>query len=208
MKCKIVVPNGDSLSYEVPVVKYWNIDPSKIKDELYALIPFQVFTARKEIEDIITDKTLDEEQRRQQVYAKLQSVKQTIEISGAVINEKQAAGKINYDDAEKMSSVIVYFNDHLYNRYTTYYAGFQEEVVGVVKKLIFDPAMATKAKINERVEDILETLQSKGEVPEGLENYIRSQTDIKVLRKLNAQAYSVKNVAEFEQYITILGKDG
>lgn len=62
----------------------------------------------------------------------------------------------------------------------------------MVKKLLFGPTMATKAKINDRVEDILETLQSKGDVSEHLEEHIRSQTDIKLLRKNNTQAYSVK----------------
>lgn len=54
-----------------------------------------------------------------------------------------------------------------------------------------------EGQIKEKIEDILEILESKGTIPTDLEQYVRKQTDIHILKRMFQEAIHAQTVDIF-----------
>ena len=54
---KINIPKGESLTYNVRVLRYWKYDLDKLyKENMYLLYPLQLFKLRKDMKWVLQDK--------------------------------------------------------------------------------------------------------------------------------------------------------
>ena len=55
LEMDLVLPNDDTITYQVPVLKLWEYDLNNLKNRnLYLLVPFKIFDFRKDIESIVS----------------------------------------------------------------------------------------------------------------------------------------------------------
>ncbi|MGB8957161.1 MAG: hypothetical protein WCC10_17450 [Tumebacillaceae bacterium] len=131
----------NKFEYKVPVKKFWNISVEELKDSLYALIPFHVFTARKQIADIEKDRGLSEDRKRQLIHRELSKVKGLLESSRNYLLEIHRAGKITDEDLDQMSTVMINLSHYLYRKFIAYYETFLVEVETMVTHVLNFEAM-------------------------------------------------------------------
>src|SRR5690606_3549335 len=81
---RLRLPDGQEIAYEVPAVRYWQWSPQDLRNKrMYALLPLQVFKARKRIRSISDSCRPEPEKRRliERQFANLkESVRQTVEV--------------------------------------------------------------------------------------------------------------------------------
>ncbi|MDQ8738682.1 hypothetical protein [Paenibacillus sp. LHD-38] len=106
LSCKIIIRDNDqSIDYKVPVLKYWEIDPVLLRDQLYALLPFQVFGSRKKIKEILDDKGLSDDKKKELIYEELSEVLLTVKRCGEEMLQKLDEKKISFDDMDDMDNM-------------------------------------------------------------------------------------------------------
>ncbi|MBL0385067.1 hypothetical protein JJB07_00285 [Tumebacillus sp. ITR2] len=136
---------GNQYEYRVPVKRFWEFTDEDFTGDLYALIPFQVFTFRKVISSIVQDQGLSDQEKKLFVHRELARLKECIEQSHEYILAVHRQRKITEDDVNKMSTVIYNLSRHLYNKFEPYYESFFVEVEQMVKSMI-DMKLLKQAK--------------------------------------------------------------
>ncbi|ARU62598.1 hypothetical protein CBW65_17700 [Tumebacillus avium] len=231
LSCVIELPpyeEPDRLHYKVPVKKFWNIKPRQFQTQLYALIPFHVFASRKEILDIIKDKSITSVQRTELVHQELLKVLRIIESTHESLIRIRDEGKMELDDLDKMVTVTANLAHHLYQKFYTYFESFYEEVETMLTSLINHEALAVKKKeawqegmergrqegikegIKEGIEQgveqglsefVIDSLDELGPVDDALKERVRSVKDIQQLKTWGKLAARASSVEEFVRQI-------
>jgi len=100
---KINVPKGESLTYNVRVLRYWKYDLDKLyKENMYILYPLQLFKLRKDMERIAKLKC-SYEQKEKDMLAVYNKLKDTVNKTLIFIDKAYNDGKINISDYNEMN---------------------------------------------------------------------------------------------------------
>ncbi|KEO81308.1 hypothetical protein EL26_21380 [Tumebacillus flagellatus] len=169
LSCLVQFPpyeQSDLYEYKVPVKRYWEFNAEDFKGQMFALLPFQVFTYRKAIAKIVNDQDLTESHKKRLVHQELLRLKECIEQSHDSILEVHRQRLITDDDVNKMSTVIFNLSRHLYNKFEAYYDSFFLEVEKMVKSM-FDVNLLKQAR-----EEAMRDGRNEG-IREGLKEGIR-----------------------------------
>lgn len=164
---------GNQYAYRVPVKRFWEFTAQDFMGQMFALIPFQVFTFRKVISDLVKDRDLSAGHRKTLIHQELEKLKDCIERSHEYILEVHRQQKITDEDVNKMSTVIFNLSRHLYNKFDTYYESFFMEVEQMVKS-IFDMKLLRQAREEAKREGRLEG-QLEGRIEGKLEGKLEGE---------------------------------
>lgn len=138
LKLKLVFPNGSEYNYSVEVIKYWEYSTEMIiAKKLYPLIPFQLFTLRKDLEK-------SSSRKKDKVNTKdikvIELAKSLSDISVDLVNDNE----IDIDYFNKMivviSNMINYFNNEYFMD-----KNIEEEFRMYVKSL-YDPIVEKRGE--------------------------------------------------------------
>ena len=131
------MPNGEVISYTVPVMKYWRYTAEELKaQKMYALLPLQAFKSRKKIDSIYKSHKPDSVKSRL-ITEQFGLLKETIQHTVSILGELHDQQEIRTGDLERILRVLQNINDYLYQRYGEYQT-IEEEVHHMVKTL-YDP---------------------------------------------------------------------
>ncbi|AOR24721.1 hypothetical protein [Clostridium taeniosporum] len=132
IKLRIVLPDGQSFIYSVPVMKYWEYtDKELIENKMYPLLPLQLFNLRKDLEYARRSNNID------QINNLSHEAK---EIALKIANESKYLfdnNEIVGEDFHKMllaiQNLIEYLNRNYFNDDRL------EEEVSTMTKTLYDP---------------------------------------------------------------------
>jgi len=152
---RLRLPDGQEIRFSVPVLKYWEYSAKDLKDKkMYALLPLQVFKARKNIKAIYNNNNISYEDKGRLInneFKKLiEIIKATINILDELYNSREIIGT----DLEKILRVLTNISEYLYNKYGEY-SSISKEVDSMVTTL-YNPVIAEEAKKKGKIEGINE----------------------------------------------------
>lgn len=170
LKLRIVFPDTEEVIYSVPVLKYWEYtDEDLIRNKMYPLLPLQLFTLRKELENATNKNDLT---KIQELSPKAKSLATKIAHESKELLEKN---EIFYDDFHKMllaiQNLIEYLNRNFLNDDNI------EEEVSTVTKTLYDPEVE-KRGIEKGIEKGIEAGEKKKaiEIAKNLLDVLDSET--------------------------------
>lgn len=189
------LPDGNTIRYAVPVVKYWKFTAQDLKDKrMYALLPLQVFKSRKRIQTIYNG-SMPETRKGQLINEEFEKLIGTISVTMNILEELHESKEIYVSDLEKILRVIKNITEYLYNKYGEY-KKVDEEVMEMVTTL-YNPIIKEEGKIEDRIEAILELLEDYGCISEDLRKKIGNETNLVTLKKWHKLAARVSSIDEF-----------
>ena len=134
---EIRIPKRDIISFSVNIMKYWEYDLNRLYEEnKYLLYPIQVFNLRKAMEKA------NNEDERKELYSQM---KITIAGTFKAIDKAYKDGKIEIEDYDEMTTVLVNLNSYLVNVYNLE-GEVEKEIDNMVKmiKSFYDPEVEKK----------------------------------------------------------------
>ena len=161
-KAVIIFSDGDTKEFKVAVLKYWELsDKYLIENNLFPLLPLQIFLLRAELDKLTKD---NNNQAKQEAILKARDITEKIAKEVVKLN---ANGQLIGDDYKKVFSAITNLFVHLNNRYEVD-KNLNSEVKTMVEMIFDDTAyergehkkaveMATKMLLNnEPIEKIID----------------------------------------------------
>ncbi|WP_246517525.1 hypothetical protein [Clostridium aciditolerans] len=174
---EIEIPKQDTITYSCKVLKYFSYDIDKLlKENMYLLLPLQVFRLRKKMYQISISNLLFEEKKSKMidVYNELKIV---IEDTLKAIDLSYNGNKITLEDYDEMTSTIENINSYFLGMYGKY-TDFDEEVREMVKSF-YDP------KVEERgIEKGIERGKIQGKIEEKIETATEMIKDGEPIEKI------------------------
>lgn len=155
------LPDGQYIKYKVPVMKYWQYSVQALKDKkMYALLPLQVFKARKRIMTIYHSNKAHTE-KAQLINKEFEVLLATIKTTIDVLKKLKEQDEIYVSDLEKILKVMTNITEYLYNKYG-HYTDVGNQVYTMVTTLynpVIEERGKKKGKIEGKIEDILDILK-------------------------------------------------
>ena len=149
-RVKLIMADGNIVNYTVPVMRYWEYDKSRlIQENLYTLLPLQVFMLRDEL-DRMTAR--GDEEARQAAILKARDI--ATNIINEIINIYKG-GKISFYDVDKIMLAVKELFTHLNKRYSVNEKLNTE--VDIMVRTLYDENVVNQAKI-----EIAKKLLEKG----------------------------------------------
>jgi hypothetical protein len=134
---EIEIPKQDTITYSCKVLKYFKYDIDKLlKENMYILLPLQIFKSRKKMYDISTS-NLSSENKKSKMIEVYNELKIVIEGTLKAIDLSYNSNKITLEDYDEMTSAIENINSYFLSMYGKY-TDFDEEVKEMVKSF-YDP---------------------------------------------------------------------
>ncbi|MDV3426169.1 MAG: hypothetical protein LIR50_03125, partial [Bacillota bacterium] len=139
---RINVPKGESIDYNIKVLRYWKYDLNKLYSKnMYLLYPLQLFKLRKEMEKM-SKRNYAYEQNKKDMSAVYNKLKDTVNKTLIFIDMAYNDGKINISDYNEMNVIIENLNSYFVQMYGKY-GNIEEEIVNMVKSF-YDPKVEEK----------------------------------------------------------------
>ncbi|KZL88475.1 hypothetical protein [Clostridium magnum] len=134
---EIGIPKQNTVTYTCKVLKYYtyNIDTLQ-KENMYLLLPLQIFKLRKKMYQI-SSSSLPIEKKKSKMIAVYNQLKIIIEDTLKAIDLSYNDNKITLEDYDEMTSAIENINSYFLGMYGKY-TDFDEEVKETVKSF-YDP---------------------------------------------------------------------
>jgi hypothetical protein len=130
---EIEIPKQDVFSFNIKVLKYWEYNLNKLyKENMYLLYPLQIFSLRKAMEGLKGKSNSSNEHSKLYEQLKL-TILHTLE----AIDNAYKDGKIDINDYNEMTTILVNLNSYLLNVYKLQ-RKVEEEVNDMVKSF-YDP---------------------------------------------------------------------
>ena len=146
LEMDLVLPNDDTITYQVPVLKLWEYDLNNLKNRnLYLLVPFKVFDFRKDIESIVSGSRPEPEKKRL-ITAEFERMLATIREITLIVGELYFKKEINTYDLEQMLLIINNLTEYLYQRYSDYQEKPLNEEVGKMLTTLINPAILEQGR--------------------------------------------------------------
>ncbi len=141
---RIRLPDGTETMYAVPVLKLWTLTPRDLQEQnLFALLPLQVFRSRKRMRRIAKSRRTEDEKGR--LFAReFGRLKGTIEETVDVIRELHEKRQLQFGDMEKILQVLGNIMNYLYRHYGEYKQ--TEKEVSEMFKTLIDPEVLEKGR--------------------------------------------------------------
>lgn len=100
---KINVPKGESLTYNIRVLRYWKYNFDKLyKENMYLLYPLQLFKLRKDMERV-SRRSYSYDQKKKDMAVVYNKLKDTVNKTLIFIDKAYNDGKINISDYNEMN---------------------------------------------------------------------------------------------------------
>ena len=142
---KIIMADGVIMNYSAKVMRYFDYDKDRlIKENLYTLLPLQVFMLRAEL-DRMTAK--GDKQEQQTALNKAKDL--TVVIANEIMNLYQKK-ELSFYDVDRILLALQEMFTHLNNRYVSN-EKLNKEVENMVRTLI-DPKLVNKTKTEQATE--------------------------------------------------------
>ncbi|MFC5404516.1 Rpn family recombination-promoting nuclease/putative transposase [Cohnella soli] len=150
------MPDGTEMVYKVPVLRYWTLTARDLQErKLFALLPLQVFSSRKNMRLIAASQRSDNEKRR--LFAgEFERLKATIRETLDVIQELHGQQQIWLGDMDKILRVLDNIVSYLYRNYGD---PQQNEEASRMIKTFIDPEILKKGRKEGREEGLKEGLK-------------------------------------------------
>ena len=213
------LPDQSEIKYTVPIMKYWEYTIEELtKRKMYALLPLQVFKARKKIMTVYTGNK-SETEKAQLITLELEKLLDTIKHTLKILEELHQKNELVIYDLEKILMVITNITEYLYNKYGQY-KHVKKEVYQMITTL-YNPLIKEegeregrikgeregkikgeregkiKGKREGKIEDILELLEEYGELSAALKARIQSETEMETIKRWHKFAAKVSSIDEF-----------
>lgn len=201
---RLVLPDGQEITYQVMVMKYWEYSPEElVQKKLYPLLPLQVFKLRYRMEKLKKSKPPKEAELRQGIQAARQTVQEISEEAGRLYRLKEI-------DDEDLQTILL-ANAELFKYLNSRYVGdvqLDKEVLTMIKTL-YDPAVEERGiqkgireGRQEGQADILLRLLNKkfGNVPGEVEEAVRKLPAEK-LEQLAEAIFELKTLEDAKVFL-------
>jgi len=177
----IVFANGKIINYTAPVMRYWEYDEKRlIQENLYNLLPLQVFLLRDELDR--TTKKGDEEARQAAI---LKARDLTVKIANEII-KLHKDNKINFYDLDKIMIALSELFQHLNKRYKVN-EKLNAEVSDMVRTFI-NPNLIKQGEKQAKIEMATEMLLEDEPLNKIIQYTKLSKTEIlKIKKTLNTE---------------------
>ncbi|RAV00997.1 hypothetical protein [Paenibacillus sp. YN15] len=144
VELRLVFPDGQSMHYRVPTLRYWLLPPDELaRRQLYALLPLQVFRWRKQLQALERSR-LPRKEKERRIAAAFQGLKETMGQTLEQLRLLHEEQEIEAGDLEQLLHVMQELGGHLYQAYGLY-EQLDREVRDMLKPWI-DPKMKRQAR--------------------------------------------------------------
>lgn len=137
---------GDSFVYEdVLAIRYWQWSPQDLrKNRMYALLPLQVFKARKQIRSI-SDSGKPEDVKRRLIERCFADLKEVVRQTVAMITNLHDQRILPTRDMDRMLRAMSTILNYLYKNYGEPYQQTEKEVFVLIKSF-YDPEIRKQGR--------------------------------------------------------------
>ncbi|KZL88577.1 hypothetical protein [Clostridium magnum] len=167
---EIEIPKQNTVTYTCKVLKYYNYNiDTLLKENMYLLLPLQIFRLRKKMHEI-SRSSLPLEKKKSKMIDVYNQLKIVIEGTLKAIDLSYNNSKINLEDYDEMTSAIENINSYFLNMYGKY-TDFDEEVKEMVKSF-YDPKVEERGIEKGKIETATEMIK-EGEPIEKIKKYTK-----------------------------------
>ena len=168
VELKLHFPDGQTVVYQAPTLRYWNYTGEElVRQQLYALIPLQVFRIRKRLQHIARSGLADEE-KRQRMLAEFNVLKAIISRTLEQLEGLYNDDELDTGDFERLLLVLQNITDYLYNHYDIYQIRVDKEVRQMLEPWFDFPKLKREARQKGKMEGKIEG-QMEGKIEGKLE---------------------------------------
>ena len=167
---EIEIPKQNTVTYRCKVLKYYtyNID-LLLKENMYLLLPLQIFRLRKKMHQISCS-SLPLEKKKSKMIIVYSQLKIVIEDTLKAIDLSYNDNRITLEDYDEMTSAIENINSYFLDMYGKY-ADIDEEVREMVKSF-YDPKVEERGILKGKIETATEMIKD-GEPIEKIKKYTK-----------------------------------
>jgi hypothetical protein len=196
---EIIFPKGQSIDYNINVLKYWHYDLNRLyRENLYLLYPLQIFRLRKDMERISKSKKSNvlKTALLKNLHEKLIML---IKDSNKAIDKALQHGKIDIRTCNEMVTALANLNAYLVEIYELP-KEYEKEVRYLVESFYLPEAEERgikKGKLETKREDILELLEDVGSISEEVKKLVNKEEDTEILKIWHKIAARAKSIEDF-----------
>ncbi len=149
-------PDGQTTIYQAPTLRYWTYSGEElVRQQLYALIPLQVFRIRKRLQ-YIARSTLADEEKRERMLAEFNVLKAIISRTLEQLESLYNDDELDTGDFERLLLVLQNITDYLYNHYDIYQIRVDKEVRQMLEPWFDFPKLKREARQKGKIEGKIE----------------------------------------------------